>query len=127
MFISIPKDFFVPVLFTDNFTLNLENNNMEYDMYKENEYRSQEEVKNKENTTVKVEDNSQSNVQNDTLVKPKVTDLDNTKNKSQGTYKTEESEEKEKVDKEIELDKENDNPTLDEADEEFIHSQTVAE
>ncbi|MGL5380653.1 hypothetical protein [Clostridium sp.] len=34
MFISIPKDFFVPVLFTDKFELNLENNNMEYDTQK---------------------------------------------------------------------------------------------
>ena len=31
MFISIPKEFFVPVLFGDNYTLNLETQNMEFD------------------------------------------------------------------------------------------------
>ena len=31
MFISIPKDFFVPVLFSEDFRYNLENNTMEYD------------------------------------------------------------------------------------------------
>lgn len=36
MFISIPKEFFVPVLFRDRFTLNLENKNMEYDTEKIN-------------------------------------------------------------------------------------------
>ena len=31
MFISIPKDFFVPVVFSDDFRYNSENNSMEYD------------------------------------------------------------------------------------------------
>ncbi|MGL5085167.1 MAG: hypothetical protein ACRC68_05535, partial [Clostridium sp.] len=31
MFISIPKEFFIPVLFSNKFELNLDNNNMEYD------------------------------------------------------------------------------------------------
>ena len=37
MFISIPKEFFVPVVFGDGFTLNEENNNLELDlnMYRE--------------------------------------------------------------------------------------------
>lgn len=36
MFLSIPKQFFVPVVFSENFVLNNENNNMEYDT---NDYR----------------------------------------------------------------------------------------
>lgn len=38
MFISIPKEFFVPVIFGEGFTLNEENNNLELDlnMYREN-------------------------------------------------------------------------------------------
>ena len=32
MFISIPKEFFVPVVFGDGFTLNEENNNLELDL-----------------------------------------------------------------------------------------------
>lgn len=37
MFISIPKEFFVPVIFGDTFILNEENNNLELDlnMYRE--------------------------------------------------------------------------------------------
>ena len=37
MFISIPKEFFVPVIFGEGFTLNEENNNLEIDlnMYRE--------------------------------------------------------------------------------------------
>ena len=37
MFISIPKEFFVPVVFGEGFTLNEENNNLELDlnMYRE--------------------------------------------------------------------------------------------
>ena len=37
MFISIPKEFFVPVIFGEGFTLNEENNNLELDlsMYRE--------------------------------------------------------------------------------------------
>ena len=31
MFISIPKEFFVPVIFGEGFTLNEENNNLELD------------------------------------------------------------------------------------------------
>lgn len=87
MFLSIPEEFFVPVLFSSKFTLNLENNNMEYDTsekYKINVgYRSPKEEL------------------------------------------TEEAEEKEKVEKEIKLDNENEEIILSEADEEYIHSQTV--
>ena len=37
MFISIPREFFVPVVFGEGFTLNEENNNLELDlnMYRE--------------------------------------------------------------------------------------------
>ena len=31
MFISIPKEFFVPVVFSDSFILNKENNHLEFD------------------------------------------------------------------------------------------------
>lgn len=87
MFISIPEEFFVPVLFSSRFTLNTENNNMEYDTENKNiinnGYRLPEE------------------------------------------FITEEKEEKKKVEKEIELDNENEEIILTEADEEYIHSQTV--
>ena len=36
MFISIPKEFFVPVVFSDSFILNKENNHLEFDT---NSYR----------------------------------------------------------------------------------------
>lgn len=35
MYISIPKEFFVPVLFSENFRVNLENNSMDYDTEKQ--------------------------------------------------------------------------------------------
>lgn len=91
MFLSIPEEFFVPVLFSSKFTLNTENNNMEYDTSEENGvnvgYRGPKEEVTKEIT--------------------------------------EEAEEKEKVEKEIKLDNENEEVILSEADEEYIHSQTV--
>ena len=34
MFISLPKEFFVPVLFNNQFQFNNENNSMEYDFKK---------------------------------------------------------------------------------------------
>lgn len=48
MFISIPKEFFVPVVFGDGFVLNEENNNLELDtdLYREktgNKYKVKEE------------------------------------------------------------------------------------
>lgn len=83
MFISIPEEFFVPVLFSSRFKFNSENNNMEYD-------------------------------------------TDNEKIINSGYRSTgEEIEEKEKVQKEIKLDSENDEEILNESDEEYIHSQTV--
>lgn len=107
MFISIPEEFFVPVLFSDRFTLNLENNNMEYDTEKENiitsRYRS-----------------SGANIVPTPAKGPVPGQIeDMTK------YPTEESEEKEKVEKEINLDKANDEEMLSEADEEYIHSKAV--
>lgn len=41
MFISIPKDFFVPVLFSEDFRYNLENNTMEYDTEMRSDMSSQ--------------------------------------------------------------------------------------
>ena len=46
MFISIPKEFFVPVVFGDGFTLNEENNNLELDL---NMYRESTGKKNNDN------------------------------------------------------------------------------
>lgn len=40
MYISIPKEFFVPVLFSEDFRLNLENNSMDYDTKQEQEIQS---------------------------------------------------------------------------------------
>lgn len=37
MYISIPKEFFVPVLFSENFRLNIDNNTMNYDTQKHEE------------------------------------------------------------------------------------------
>lgn len=91
MFISIPKEFFIPVLFSEKFELNLDNNNMEYDT---------RELSRKDNTHK--------------IVDKKVT-----------SEITEESEEKKKVAKEMEMDNENDGAILSEADEEFIHSQNA--
>ncbi|MGL5353922.1 MAG: hypothetical protein ACRDA5_11450 [Clostridium sp.] len=88
MFISIPKEFFIPVLFNEKFELNLINNNMEYDT----------SDLNRKCATHKIVDNEV---------------LDEI---------TEESEEKEKVKKEIEMDNKSDGEILSEADEEFIHS-----
>lgn len=106
MFISIPKDFFVPVLFTDNFTLNLDNNNMEYDVVKEN---IKEENYRGDMKAIPIK------VTNKQVNKPKSEDI------------TEESEEKAKVEEEIKLDNASDGQILEEADEEFIHSETVGE
>ena len=115
MFISIPEEFFVPVLFSERFTLNLENNNMEYDTEKEDiikaRYRSSGEE----------------------IVPSPVTGVKSGKGPVPGQiedmtkYPTEESEEKEKVEKEINLDKANDEQMLSEADEEYIHSKAVEE
>lgn len=120
MFISIPEKFFVPVLFSDNFELNLENNNMEYDTEKANsiesryrtipkpvqqgEYESEEEVEKKK-------------------VKKQM-DLDEANNEE---ILDEEELEKKKVEKEMNLDKSSDELMLDEETEEFIHSQEVKE
>lgn len=113
MFISIPEEFFVPVLFSDRFALNLENNNMEYDTEKENiitsRYRSS--GANIVPTPAKVSTSAKGPVPG------QIEDM--TK------YPTEESEEKEKVEKEINLDKANDEEMLSEADEEYIHSKAV--
>lgn len=49
MFISIPKEFFVPVVFGDGFTLNEENNNLEIDL---NMYR--ESTGKKDNSNLKM-------------------------------------------------------------------------
>ncbi|MEG1287433.1 MAG: hypothetical protein RSD13_05210 [Clostridium sp.] len=87
MFISIPEEFFVPVLFSSRFKFNSENNNMEYD------------------------------TDNEKII--------NSGYRSPGEEITEEIEEKEKVQKEIKLDSENDEEILNESDEEYIHSQTV--
>lgn len=87
MFISIPEEFFVPVLFSSRFKFNSENNNMEYD------------------------------TDNEKII--------NSGYRSTGEEITEEIEEKEKVQKEIKLDSENDEEILNESDEEYIHSQTV--
>lgn len=46
MFISIPKEFFVPVIFGEGFTLNEENNNLELDL---NMYRESTGKKNNDN------------------------------------------------------------------------------
>lgn len=46
MFISIPNEFFVPVIFGDAFTLNEENNNLELDL---NMYRESTSKKNNNN------------------------------------------------------------------------------
>ena len=46
MFISTPKEFFVPVVFGDGFTLNEENNNLELDL---NMYRESTGKKNNDN------------------------------------------------------------------------------
>ena len=46
MFISIPKEFFVPVIFGDTFILNEENNNLELDL---NIYRESTGKKNNDN------------------------------------------------------------------------------
>lgn len=46
MFISIPKEFFVPVIFGEGFTLNEENNNLEIDL---NMYRESTGKKNNDN------------------------------------------------------------------------------
>ena len=46
MFISIPKEFFVPVIFGDTFILNEENNNLELDL---NMYRESTGKKNNDN------------------------------------------------------------------------------
>lgn len=53
MFISIPKEFFVPVIFSDCFTLNEENNHLELDL---NIYR---ESNSKKNTNVNIENNKE--------------------------------------------------------------------
>lgn len=115
MFISIPEEFFVPVLFSDRFTLNLENNNMEYDTDKENiitaRYKSSEED---------IVPTPATGVKSGKGPVPGQTE-DMTK------YPTEESEEKAKVEKEINLDKANDEEMLSEADEEYIHSKAVEE
>lgn len=91
MFLSIPEEFFVPVLFSSKFELNVENNNMEYDTSEKNGV----------------------NVGNRGIKKEEIKEI------------TEESEEKEKVEKLIKLDNENEQVILSEADEEYIHSQTV--
>ena len=52
MFISIPKEFFVPVVFRDGFTLNEENNNLELDL---NMYRESTGKKNNSNVQVNEE------------------------------------------------------------------------
>lgn len=120
MFISIPKSFFVPVLFSDEFTLNLESNNMEYDTNRKKSisygYR----------TTIGEDVNSQNNMLNkDEFNKGQFN------NGEEGTseFLTEEAAEKAKVEKEInqdkETDKSNDNEILSEADEEFIHMKNV--
>ena len=46
MFISIPREFFVPVVFGEGFTLNEENNNLELDL---NMYRESTGKKNNDN------------------------------------------------------------------------------
>lgn len=117
MFISIPKAFFVPVLFSDEFTLNLESNNMEYDTNRRritsDGYR----------TTVGEDANSNNN--NKILIKGDA----NNGEKGNSEFLTEEAAEKAKVEKEInqdkETDKSNDNEILSEADEEFIHMKNV--
>ena len=52
MFISIPKEFFVPVVFRDGFTLNEENNNLELDL---NMYRESTGKKNNYNVQINEE------------------------------------------------------------------------
>ena len=52
MFISIPKEFFVPVIFGDTFILNEENNNLELDL---NMYRESTGKKNNDNLEINKE------------------------------------------------------------------------
>ena len=84
MFISIPKEFFVPVLFRDRFILNLENNNMEYNTEKTSAMEAGYRRIDEENT-----------------------------------------EEQLKVEKEMKVDRSRDGAILDEADEEFVNSETA--
>ena len=103
MFISIPKSFFVPVLFSDKFELNSENNNMEYDTDNNNLRSVMAEMIEKYNTE-------------------ELDKMDETEELEEKMDETEELEEKMNDLKEINLDKSNDNYIFDEADEEFVHS-----
>ena len=47
MYISIPKEFFVPVLFSEDFRVNLENNSMDYDTEKQKQEISNDLSRNK--------------------------------------------------------------------------------
>ena len=49
MFISIPKEFFVPVVFSDSFILNKENNHLEFDTnsYRESTGKTKGEIMSK--------------------------------------------------------------------------------
>ncbi|MBU3103280.1 hypothetical protein [Clostridium gasigenes] len=84
MFISIPKEFFVPVLFRDRFILNSENNNMEYNTEKTSAMEARYRRIDEEN-----------------------------------------KEEQLKVEKEMKVDRARDGAILDEADEEFVNSETA--
>ena len=74
MFLSIPQEFFVPVVFNENFVLNNENNNMEYDTeaYREvsknktsqnNMLESEEVTVNKQEVSSNLKDNCKNNLQ----------------------------------------------------------------
>ena len=47
MFLSIPKEFFVEVIFSSNFKLNTKNNNMEYDSIESEEKVNNDVIENK--------------------------------------------------------------------------------
>lgn len=104
MFISIPKDLFVPVLFSKELTLNLNSNNMEYDT---------------ERKGYMTRDRYCSLSINESL------GLRNMEDKDENQGESQQSAEKLKSEKLTNLDKESDSDILNEADEEFIHSKTV--
>lgn len=115
MFISIPKAFFVPVLFSDKFTLNLESNNMEYDTNRK------KIISDRYRTTVGEYDDNQNKI----LIKDQFNNVET----GDSEFLNQEAAEKAKVEKKInqdkEIDKSNDNEILSEADEEFIHMKSV--
>lgn len=109
MFISIPKDLFVPVLFSKELTLNLDSNNMEYDT----------EIEGLEREEYMTRDKYCSLSIDESL------GLRNVEGEEKNTDQTQQSAEKLKSVKLSNLDKETDAAILEEDDEEFSRSQTV--